>query len=53
MGQDHADVVAAAAQDSMDRVSERALESAARERIVRFIVADHWLDHAASCRVAP
>ena len=52
MGQDHAYVVPAAAQDGMKRVTKRALESAARETTIRFHVSDHWLDRAASAQVA-
>ena len=52
MGQDHPDIVPTAAQDSMERVTKRALESAARETTIRFHVSDHWLDRAASAQVA-
>jgi hypothetical protein len=52
VGQDHADIVPAATQDGMKRVTKRALESAARETTIRFHVSDHWLDRAASAQVA-
>lgn len=53
VGEDHADIVAAAAQDSMERITERALESVTGEAAIRFHVADHRLDRAAPTQVAP
>ena len=53
MGQDHSDVVAAAAQDSMERVSESALQSAAGETTVSLHVSDRRLDRAAPTQGAP
>ena len=52
MGQDHPNVVPTGAQDGIKRVTKRALESAARERTIRFHVSDHWLDRSASAQVA-
>lgn len=53
VGEDHADIVAAAAQHGMERITERALESTTGEAAIRFHVADHRLDRAAPTQVAP
>ena len=52
VGQDHPDVVAAAAQDSMERVAQRALEDAAGEATVGLHVSNRRLDRAAPARDA-
>lgn len=52
VGQDHPDVVAAAAQDGVKRVAQRALQGATGEATVGLHVADHRLDRAASAQVA-
>ena len=51
MGEDLADVVAAAAEDGEDRVSDGAFQRASREAAVGFHVADLGLDGAAAAEV--
>jgi len=53
MGQGHADVVPAAAEDGVDRIAGRALEGAAGEATVGFHVTDCRLDGTAAAQVAP
>ena len=53
MGQDHADVVPAAAEDGVDRIAGRALEGAAGEATVGFHVTDCRLDGTGAAQVAP
>ena len=52
MGKDEADVVAAAAQDRVEGIAERALERASCEAAVGLHVTDHRLDGAAPPEVA-
>lgn len=52
VSQDHPYVVAAAAQDGMELITERALQSAAGETTVGFHVPDHRLDGTLAARVA-
>lgn len=41
VGQDHADVVAAATQDGMERVTARVFQGTAREATARFHLSHH------------
>ena len=53
MGEDQADVVAAAAEHGVEGITERAFQRASGEAAISFHVTDHWFDSTASSEISP